>query len=313
MWLCVLLSATIAWASPDYSEPALLWEQAQADYEAHRFQEAYLKLKRLTEKYPTDSHHTASLLMLGHSALEAEHLDDARRALRKVIVQRSHQSDGHQARIYLVRTDLRQNRNKNALLTAMELDHEKNLDPALRSEGLIFKSLALLASRQALAAERALDSAQEGEVTSSSARLTGLERYARMQWKLQSCSLPSKHMNSETGVRHAMETQGTCLLEALSILRTLNAQPDFWERDRWRLKGAEAWSQAFDRFWESCETPPPPPTKPKRTSAQIAAWRSELKDFLLSACNQTRTQAISFLGPFQDGADLQLLRHSLEK
>lgn len=311
MLLYALLTATIAWAEPDFSEPALLWEQAQSDYQAHHFSEAYFKLKRLTEKYPTHQNRNSALLQLGHCALEAGHLVQARAALRQVIAIPSPRTLGHQARIHLARLELKQGRIKNALLTTLELDRQKSLDPDLRAEGLILKSQALLASEQLLAAERALDSALTQ--AAKSARLKALERSARLSLKIALCERETKPTGSEIAVRNAMESRGVCLLEALTVLQVINAQPEFWERDSLRLEGARTWSQAFQRFWAACEAPPNPPAKPKRTAAQLAAWRSELQDYLLTACNQTRTQATAFLSPFQAGADLELLKQSLER
>jgi hypothetical protein len=268
-----------------------LWGEAERAFAAGELAAAEKALDALIRDHAThpravDARHLRGLVKLARTR-PAEAVGD----LRAYVEARGRTPQGLAARLALGRAYLESGRAHEALLASEEVLRSRRPAPenAARIRAVALKTRALLALDRVDRAEAAVRSAASDlrRFAREDAALTGELRRLEFEVKLRRCeSAGAAARLTEAQARTEAERRATCLQESLPLFRAVleGASPSA------AGEAAEALGRAFASHRQFCETPPTPPEP--RTAAQLAAYRSELGQALMTLHRAARDRTL---------------------
>jgi len=302
MWLwpyIILLCVQFSQAAPtslgptSASEAEVLWQEGQIAVTQARYLDAVHYFQRLVDRYPGKPGYWKAHYFLGKSFLELKQPKKSLPFLKAYLSASGVSKDSIRARNTLGNTYLALGLFHEAYLTTLEVDElsKKEILPSdTVVESLLVKTQALLGLGHEIRAISAIDAAEKQLSEKNSSEVKSQVYFLRLKLKIHHCNqFPGPGPLNEGQLRDQLERRGTCLVEAVLILKKVLTA----ENSKTASQASDEIAESFKNYYQSCTSPIA--AFKGITSVEKQRFKTELSDQLTQDFKKKSHLALEFL------------------
>ena len=253
----VTFGVSTSQGSTSEKESEILWKNGNEAIQDGRFQDAVNAFQRILNRYPGNTGYLEAQFFLGRSQLELGRAEESLRTLKDFLTTQSSRSTRTtlHARVLIGRAYLELKKFNEAYLVALEIDRLNKSDKIpidLLVESLLIKSEALMRLHHLDRAVSAAESSEKLLEKTNHPELLGQTFALQLSLKSLACaSLPTSEYLNENQIRAQIDRRGTCLLEALLLLKKTLKTGDMRSSEQ----SVTRMSQEFESYFKFCAHP----------------------------------------------------------